>query len=162
MESKEIIQQHISDVLKSTKVKTTGRMILKSIWLLLKNLVLFVKECFVYLAYFRVKMPCIGLAIEIAIIVLVGFFPSIYFYSKSKVADDRVGKIRYEVEDSMQQLMISAELQGWVRGKREVRDSLTREKEKAEELQRQRAAAWAARAKAQQQDNEKEQTNQEQ
>ena len=82
MESKEIIQQHISDVLKSTKVKTTGRMILKSIWLLLKNLVLFVKECFVYLAYFRVKMPCIGLAIEIAIIVLVGFFPSIYFYSK--------------------------------------------------------------------------------
>ena len=160
MESKEVIQQHIDDVLKSTKVKTTGRMILKSIWLFLKNLVLFLKECFVYLAYFRVKIPCLGLAVEVAIIMLVGFFPSVYFYTRSKMAEDRVGKVRYEIEDSMRQVVIYAESRGWVRGKKEVRDSIELEKEKAAELQRQRAAAWAARARAQQQgNNEKEQTN---
>lgn len=160
MESKEVIQQHIDDVLKSTKVKTRGRMILKSIWLFIKNLVLFIKECFVYLAYFRVKIPCLGLAVEVAIIILVGFFPSVYFYSKARMAEDMVGKVKYEIEDSMEQQVIFAESRGWARGKREVRDSLMHEKEKAEELQRQRAAAWAARVKAQQQqENEKEQTN---
>ena len=71
-----------------------------------------------------------------------------------------VGKVKYEIEDSMEQQVIFAESRGWARGKREVRDSLMHEKEKAEELQRQRAAAWAARVKAQQQqENEKEQTN---
>lgn len=135
-------------------------MILKSIWLFIKNLVLFIKECFVYLAYFRVKIPCLGLAVEVAIIILIGFFPSVYFYSKARMAEDMVGKVKYEIEDSMEQQVIFAESRGWARGKREVRDSLMHEKEKAEELQRQRAAAWAARVKAQQQlNNEKEQTN---
>ncbi len=165
MESEEIIQQHIDSVLKSTKVKTTGKMIIKSVWLFLKNLILFLKECFVYLAYFRVKIPCLGLAVEVAIIMLVGFFPSVYFYTRSKMAEDQASKIKYEVEDSMRQEVIYAETQGWARGRKEVHDSLDRDREKAELIQKQKAAAWAAKARAAQQErenNEKEQTNQEQ
>lgn len=137
----EEIQKHIKEVINSTKVKHTGWMILKSFYLFVLNIFLFIKECFVWLSYSRLRIPKLGFAVEILIFIIFGAAPALLFHTEERIHEDQVSVRLYHLEDSMEQVGLRMEAEGFRRGEQTIRDSIREAKRKEAEKIKQKYIA---------------------
>lgn len=108
------------------KLKEAG----KSFGLFIWSILLFMWECFSWIAYKRLKYPRRSLAIEAAVIFVPAFFWVISYRTDAVVAEDQLSKSLYEQDLVYKDSLLKVEFDGYKRGQKYILDSLRREKEK--------------------------------